>query len=219
VGANLLTRLRDGRLKLTPEITTALLSLVDAVRLMLKEIQSTGQDGEADYPELRERLSQLMNPGTSAAASPAGTVVPPSPPTPIETKPEQKPETPPAPCRMRDLGYGYYERQKVDLAHDPAWAVLLKEYRELEGVDLVRFTFELDEAVANIHEPLFTIFGSSTTARAEPRAHSNQKVSKAGKPGRRRVNLFGNRRAEAFLQADTSGEWFDASCESAARRR
>src|SRR5208283_4547228 len=51
-------------------------------------------------------------------------------------------------CRMRGLGYGYYERQKVDLAHDPAWAVLQKKYRDLEGVDLERFTFELDEAVA-----------------------------------------------------------------------
>jgi two-component system chemotaxis sensor kinase CheA len=58
-GENLLTRLRDGQLALTPEITTALLSMVDAVRQMLKEIQSSGGDGEADYPELRERLSQF----------------------------------------------------------------------------------------------------------------------------------------------------------------
>jgi two-component system chemotaxis sensor kinase CheA len=32
VGENLLTRLRDRQLRLTPEITTALLSMVDAVR-------------------------------------------------------------------------------------------------------------------------------------------------------------------------------------------
>jgi putative nucleotidyltransferase with HDIG domain len=64
-------------------------------------------------------------------------------------------------CRVRSLGYGYYERHKVDLAHDPAWAVLLKEYRDLEGVDLVRFTFELDEAVADIYELVSTIFGSA----------------------------------------------------------
>jgi putative nucleotidyltransferase with HDIG domain len=50
-------------------------------------------------------------------------------------------------CRMRGLGYGYYERHKVDLVSDPAWAVLLKEHRDLEGVDLARFSFELDEAV------------------------------------------------------------------------
>ncbi len=63
-------------------------------------------------------------------------------------------------CRVRGLGYGYFERQKVDLVHDPAWAILLAQHRDLEGVDLVRFTFELDEAVANIYELVSTIFGS-----------------------------------------------------------
>jgi hypothetical protein len=37
-------------------------------------------------------------------------------------------------CRMRDLGYGYYERHKVDLASDPAWEILLREHRELRTV-------------------------------------------------------------------------------------
>src|ERR1700693_3353595 len=60
VGENLLTRLRDGQLTLNPELTTALLGMVDAVRQMLKEIQSTGQDGEVDYPELRETLTRLQ---------------------------------------------------------------------------------------------------------------------------------------------------------------
>jgi putative nucleotidyltransferase with HDIG domain len=64
-------------------------------------------------------------------------------------------------CRMRGLGYGYYERHKVDLVSDPAWAILLKEHRNLEGVDLVRFTFELDEAVEEIHALVATVFGST----------------------------------------------------------
>jgi two-component system chemotaxis sensor kinase CheA len=78
VGENLLTRLRDGQLTLNPELTTALLGMVDAVRQMLKEIQSTGQDGEIDYPELRETLTRLAQVGASAAKqagaekSPAG---------------------------------------------------------------------------------------------------------------------------------------------------
>jgi len=63
-------------------------------------------------------------------------------------------------CRMRSLGYGYYERQKVDLVRDPAWAVLLAEYRKLDGVDLARFTFELDEAVEGISQLVATIFGA-----------------------------------------------------------
>jgi two-component system, chemotaxis family, sensor kinase CheA len=70
VGENLLTRLRDGQLTLNPEITTALLGMVDAVRQMLKEIQQTGQDGENDYPELRETLTRLQD-AAIAAATPA----------------------------------------------------------------------------------------------------------------------------------------------------
>ncbi|MGD0510180.1 MAG: HDOD domain-containing protein, partial [Terriglobales bacterium] len=64
-------------------------------------------------------------------------------------------------CRMRGLGYGYYERHKVDLIADPAWAILLQAHRDLEGVDLARFTFELDEAVEEIHALVATVFGSA----------------------------------------------------------
>ena len=68
VGENLLTRLRDGQLALNPELTTALLGMVDAVRQMLKEIQASGQDGEEDYPELRETLTRLLTPDTAELA-------------------------------------------------------------------------------------------------------------------------------------------------------
>src|SRR5579863_9831932 len=67
VGENLLTRLRDGRLTLNHERTTALLGMVDAVRQMLKEIESTGQDGEIDYPDLRETLTRLQTPSKGDA--------------------------------------------------------------------------------------------------------------------------------------------------------
>lgn len=63
-------------------------------------------------------------------------------------------------CRMRNLGYGYYERQKADLLADPAWAILQREHQSLEGVDLVQFTFELDEAVGDIHSLVAAVFGS-----------------------------------------------------------
>jgi putative nucleotidyltransferase with HDIG domain len=63
-------------------------------------------------------------------------------------------------CRMRGLGYGYYERHKVDLISDSAWTILLKEHRDLDGVDLARFTFELDEEVGEIHALVSLVFGS-----------------------------------------------------------
>ena len=63
-------------------------------------------------------------------------------------------------CRMRGLGYGYYERHKADLIHNPAWTVLQKEHQDLENVDLVRFTFELDDAIGEVFELVSTIFGA-----------------------------------------------------------
>jgi len=89
VGENLLTRLRDRQLTLNPEITTALLGMVDAVRQMLKEIESNGQDGDADYQELRETLTRLL---TSAAGSVG--LVQPSSPAPVDTKTGTAPEPP-----------------------------------------------------------------------------------------------------------------------------
>jgi putative nucleotidyltransferase with HDIG domain len=64
-------------------------------------------------------------------------------------------------CRVRGMGYGYYERRRVDLMGDPAWAILQKEHRALDGVDFERFTFELDEAIEEVFGLVSTIFGGS----------------------------------------------------------
>ncbi len=58
-GENLLSRLRDGDLKLTEELTGGLLAMVDAVRRMLADIQATGEDGVDNHCELLERLKVL----------------------------------------------------------------------------------------------------------------------------------------------------------------
>jgi len=68
-------------------------------------------------------------------------------------------------CRVRGLGYGYYERHKVDLVHDPAWAVLQNQHRDLEGVDLARLTFELDDAVGEVFGLVETIFGAAAAKK------------------------------------------------------
>jgi len=69
-------------------------------------------------------------------------------------------------CRMRGLGYGYYETRRVDLPDSPAWNLLLEEHCELDGVDLVHFTFELDGWVGEICELVSAIFGASAAAKA-----------------------------------------------------
>ena len=73
VGENLLARLRDGQLALTAEITTALLSMVDAVRQMLASIENAGNEGTRNDQELSARLTALLDSKPPAAA--AGTEV------------------------------------------------------------------------------------------------------------------------------------------------
>ena len=59
-GESLLSRLRDGLLTLTAEITSGLLAMVDAVRQMLGTIQATEHDGEEDYAPLIQLLASLQ---------------------------------------------------------------------------------------------------------------------------------------------------------------
>ncbi|HZZ15748.1 MAG TPA: chemotaxis protein CheA, partial [Candidatus Sulfotelmatobacter sp.] len=89
VGENLLTRLRDGQLMLNPERTTALLGMVDAVRQMLREIESTGADGEIDYPDLRETLTRLQNPGAGDSGKTSGGSEVPAPASTIAPAPDK----------------------------------------------------------------------------------------------------------------------------------
>jgi two-component system chemotaxis sensor kinase CheA len=67
VGENLLTRLRDGQMTLTPEITTPLLGMVDAIRQMLGSIEVSGSEGERDDSELIATLTRLQQPPEVAA--------------------------------------------------------------------------------------------------------------------------------------------------------
>lgn len=66
-GESLLARLRDGELSLTPEVTSGLLAMVDAIRLMLAAIQETEHDGSEDHAPLIARLADLRNPPASAS--------------------------------------------------------------------------------------------------------------------------------------------------------
>ncbi len=66
---NLLTRLRDGLLGLTPEITTALLSTVDAVRQMLASIENCGNEGARNDQELIATLNVLLEGKAQTAAA------------------------------------------------------------------------------------------------------------------------------------------------------
>jgi two-component system, chemotaxis family, sensor kinase CheA len=59
-GENVLSRLRDGELSLTPGMTSGLLEMVDAVREILGNIERGGGEGDADYSDLVATLEALQ---------------------------------------------------------------------------------------------------------------------------------------------------------------
>jgi two-component system, chemotaxis family, sensor kinase CheA len=81
VGESLLSRLRDLELSLNPDITTALLRMVDAVRQMMLSIEVIGTEGERNDEELIKMLTRVQQGGAleedAAAARPVA--APPAP--------------------------------------------------------------------------------------------------------------------------------------------
>ena len=59
VGESLLARLRNGELAVNTEIISGLLAMVDAVRQILSQIESTGQEGSGDYSQVVANLTRL----------------------------------------------------------------------------------------------------------------------------------------------------------------
>lgn len=62
-------------------------------------------------------------------------------------------------CRLRDLGYGYYEALGVDLAREAAWTILVDEYPSLANIDLARLSMDIDGAMDEIIAVVDSVFG------------------------------------------------------------
>jgi two-component system chemotaxis sensor kinase CheA len=77
VGENLLSRLRDGELTLTPHRTSVLLSMVDTVRDLLTSIESSGGEGSVDVSAVVAAISAVMD--DNAAPAPAAVAAPAAP--------------------------------------------------------------------------------------------------------------------------------------------
>jgi putative nucleotidyltransferase with HDIG domain len=69
-------------------------------------------------------------------------------------------------CRLRGLGYGYYESMGVDLAGDDCWAILVNQCPALVNVDLARLTMDIDGAMQDIVVLVDAVFKSEVAALA-----------------------------------------------------
>ncbi|PTY07078.1 histidine kinase [Opitutaceae bacterium EW11] len=105
-GESLLALLRDGKIQPGTELISALLSLSDALRGMLRHLELHGTDGEGDQSALIARLTELQTQQPAAPAAETDSAAfglfddsPPPPPPAAEPAPKPTAtETPPAPA-------------------------------------------------------------------------------------------------------------------------
>ena len=94
VGESVLSHLRDGKLELRPDITAALLAMVDAVREILNTIEETGREGNTKYASVITELHGLDREANEKkkAPEPDGNPVAAQKQTRIDLVPEDEPE-------------------------------------------------------------------------------------------------------------------------------
>ncbi|MEY4190777.1 MAG: Chemotaxis protein CheA, partial [Planctomycetota bacterium] len=67
-GENLLSKIRDGQFKANQQITTTLLQVVDAIRLILESLEKDGSEGNISNDSLVENLHLLAEGGSISQA-------------------------------------------------------------------------------------------------------------------------------------------------------
>jgi two-component system chemotaxis sensor kinase CheA len=70
VGENLLSLLRDGKIKISPPMISALFEYSDALKEILGCLEKTGQQGDKDYSSLLQKLQQLQTGEAPAGETP-----------------------------------------------------------------------------------------------------------------------------------------------------
>ncbi len=89
VGENLLARLRDGKMVMTPTIADGLLAMVDAVREILTSIEADGTEGDVDVSAVVAHIQILLDGGVPAPNAP--TVAEPHAPDSAHDEPHDEP--------------------------------------------------------------------------------------------------------------------------------
>jgi two-component system, chemotaxis family, sensor kinase CheA len=105
VGENLLARLRDGKMSMTPRTTDVLLAMVDTVRDLLSLIEQHGNEGDADVSAVVEQITAVLE-GKEPAVEVVSAAV-------VESA-ATEPETAPEPAEAEAVAEPVVEKPVVD---------------------------------------------------------------------------------------------------------
>jgi len=192
VGENLLTRLRDGQLVLNPEITTGLLSTVDAVREMLKEIGSTGKDGENTYPELLQTLARLQETAANQSA-PIGVTVTPARTIAKKSIPLERKSDEPDPLQEKSVAQSQSADPKTTSGRSRPVSAPESKTREMAAADTIRVG-------VNLLDKLMTLVGELVLARNQLLQVSNTSCDAGLQTVSQHMNLIATELQEEVMK-------------------
>jgi len=183
VGENLLSLLCDGRLRLTAEVTTVLLNMVDAVRTMLGAIEAVGSDGADDYADLRSRLGAIASSyggSTSASQGPS--------------RPEATPLAPPEPHPAEAAAI-----PSSTVLHAPSVAIASQGPSDVTAVlpSVTETAIRVDVALL---DRLMNLVGELVLARNQILQHSALLQGNAFLATTQRLNLITTELQEAVMK-------------------
>lgn len=105
-GENLLDLLRSGGISASPEMVGALLKLSDALRSMLRSLEASGSEGDADHSPLISLLDRLQEPlGAVEPIVPAPVTSPAS----YAVEPQAAEPAPATPASAAGAGFGFFD--------------------------------------------------------------------------------------------------------------
>ncbi|MGE5504951.1 MAG: chemotaxis protein CheW [Actinomycetota bacterium] len=95
-GENVLGKIRDGELEVTPDAVTLILQAIDRIKIILSHLEQNECEPEGDDGDLIERLNAMAEGRSGAAPAPKAAAAPPPPPPPAP-EPEPMAEAAPEP--------------------------------------------------------------------------------------------------------------------------
>ncbi len=177
VGENLLSKLRDGELVMTQDIANSLLTMVDAVREILANIENDRSEGGIDYSDLVELMTYLQSGG-----NPLDHAIPAEPryeePAMVEPAPlpEMSVERPEEPIKDGSLYERIGGQRAIDAAVDIFYDKILKDNR------IKHFFDEVDtERLRNKQKAYLTFaFGGESQYNGNPLGEAHQMAVESG---------------------------------------
>ena len=162
---NLLSKLRAGEITFNLPIATALLQVVDAIREILSNIESTGGEGAGDYTTIAAEVDRLRQQQANTS------VQPPKPAMPAPTLETQV--VLPAPISMQESGTQEFHGQEVPSA-ELGFTLLSSPQANIETMEKVSApvadaTIRVD---VGLLDKLMTLVGELVLARNQILQHS-----------------------------------------------